>query len=549
MTLVCVPIMVNDAPGALADADAARLAGADLVEYRIDTIFHGEHDAEGEAAAVRLARESPLPCIITCRAASEGGAYDGDDAARVALYEKLGTLDRPPRYIDIELATYARSASLRQKVNLAVGHPARARDLCASLILSAHDFSGRPAKLHQIIESLRHEPAAAVHKIAFTARSLRDNLELFAILRDRDRPAIALGMGEFGLMSRVLAPKFGGFLTFASLRDTAATAPGQPTIAELLHLYRFRAIRESTAVYGVIGWPVSQSKSPALHNAGFESVGHDGVYLPLPVAPGWEPFKATLLELLADSALTFRGASVTIPHKEHLVRLAREDRTRSWIIDGLAALAGAANTLAVQPDGSIRVLNTDAAAATNLLRDALGGSLAGRRLSIIGAGGVARGIAAGLYLEGAHVTIHARRADQAGRLARDINAAAHPITPSPTHPITASPISAIPDTPADALVNATPVGMASGPDPQGLPFALRSHVERRKNAGTVMDTVYNPPRTPLIMEAEALGLRTIGGSAMFIAQAAAQLECWTGRAAPMSLFGQILAETLDSPCP
>src|SRR5690606_38233699 len=137
-TLVCVPIMVHDEPSALGDAAAARDAGADLVEFSFDEAFHGTGDDEGLALAVRVVSRSPLPCIATCRPTWEGGHYDGDEPGRIALFERLGTAfgrgEHPPRYIDVELAAYTRSANIRQKINLAVEHPERSRDLRTSLI-------------------------------------------------------------------------------------------------------------------------------------------------------------------------------------------------------------------------------------------------------------------------------------------------------------------------------------------------------------------------------------------------------------------------------
>lgn len=88
-------------------------------------------------------------------------------------------------------------------------------------------------------------------------------------------------MGEKGLMSRVLCAKFGGFLTFGSLEAGFISAPGQPSIIELLDLYNFRLIGSDTKVHGVIGNPISHSKSPHLYNAAFKSIGFNGVYLPL----------------------------------------------------------------------------------------------------------------------------------------------------------------------------------------------------------------------------------------------------------------------------
>lgn len=92
---------------------------------------------------------------------------------------------------------------------------------------------------------------------------------------------IGLVMGEKGLISRVLCAKFGGFLTFGSLEAGFISAPGQPTLKELLDLYNFRQIGCDTKVYGVIGNPIGHSKSPHLYNAAFKSVGFNGIYLPL----------------------------------------------------------------------------------------------------------------------------------------------------------------------------------------------------------------------------------------------------------------------------
>jgi 3-dehydroquinate dehydratase/shikimate dehydrogenase len=544
-TLLCVPIMVDEVDEALHDAALARTHGADLVEFRVDRLFHGEQDEFGARAVSRLVDESPLPCIITCRSSAEGGDYDGDEAGRVALWEHLGTARGdglsprlPPRYLDVELSTYSRSANLRQKVNLAVHHGAQTRDLSSSMILSAHDFQGRPANLARLVAEMRHYSAASVLKIAWRARSLRDNLEVFEVLRERDRPTIALAMGEFGLMSRVLAPKFGGFLTFASLRENSTTAPGQPTIRELLDLYRFRSIGPATRVFGVMGWPVAHSLSPAVHNAGFEASGLDCVYVPMPVATEWEHFKATLLELLDCPWLGFGGASITLPHKEHLLRLASEDRSRRWEIEPLSRRIGAANTLAVDEDGTCRICNTDAAAVVSSLRAVMGPDLSGKRIAVIGAGGAARAAAVGLADAGATAVIYNRTRERAERLVAEVRTAdAGRISVGPWEKLCASC--------CDAFVNCTPLGMTGGPDPQGSALdiaGLRGWTEDT----VVMDTVYRPLETPLVKAARARGLRVIEGDRMFIEQARAQFEFWCGKAAPAGLYERVVREALTS---
>lgn len=548
MTRVCVPITVESIEGgpapvdaALADASAARLAGADLVEYRLDSMFTGDEPGE-IGAAVRLAAETPLPCIMTCRPTWEGGEYDGEDTARIALFERLGTAERPPAYIDVELAAYTRSANLRQKVNLAVDHPKQERQVATRLILSTHDFEGRPADLTRRLAVAYAEPAVSVVKVAFRARSLRDNLELFEILRGAPKPTIALGMGEFGLLSRVLAPKFGGFLTFASLRSETTTAPGQPTIAELLGLYRFASIGRGTKVYGIAGWPVGHSLSPAVHNAGFEAIGHDGVYVPMPIVAGEDPelayasFRATVGVLLEsgrldDASLDLAGLSVTLPHKQSLVRMAGDE---GWQVE--VAEGSAANTL-VRHDGAMSVHDTDAPAVAALIEAAASG-LAGCRVCIAGTGGVARSIASRLVASGATVALLSRDRERAEALAAALSRASQGGGEAVVAEDATGESAAV-------YVNCSPVGMEGGPVPEGMAFPV-DQMDSIDPRTVFFDTVYRPRQTPMLRAAEARGCRTIDGAAMFVAQAEAQFALWTGSRPPVGLFARIVDESLSS---
>lgn len=576
-TLVCVPIIVRDTDSALADAQTARSMGADLVEYRIDQFFTGAPGTNGpdglaaeEKAILRIVAESPLPCIVTCRPEGpEGGDYDGPDDARIALFERLGTAfgpgEKPPRYIDVELATYERSAATKQRLRLAVHHPEQLSDIHTSLILSTHDFTGRPMDLTRRILRMREEPAAAVCKVAYRCRSVRDNLELLELPTETGKPTIAVGIGEFGLMSRILAPKFGGFLTYASLRPSQGTAPGQPTLRELLCTYHFRSIRPTTAVYGIIGWPVEHSLSPLVHNAGFHTAGVDAVYIPLPVPTGYEHFKATLTALIDHPRLDFRGCSVTIPHKENLYRFALEQRELlanhgavhpaataggRWSIDPTAAACGAANTLLIDRDPrtgratGAMIANTDGAAAVECLQGRLG-DLASRRIAILGAGGAARAIAAALMMADADVVVCNRTRKRAERLAAELRQSVpkHHFGPGT---ITAADLESVTRDCCDAFVNCTPVGMTGGPDPDGTPLNIPD-LGLCTPETVVLDTVYTPIRTPLLRHAEAAGLGTVDGAAMFVRQAAAQFEAWTGKSAPLGLFELITREALTRP--
>jgi len=508
MTLIAVPIFVertDDVSRALERAATAVADGARMIEWRIDMLAEAP---EAATAVQRLVRDSPAPCLVTCRPEWEGGGFGGEERTRVALLETLVESGDLPRYVDVELVAYRRE----RFAEIAAGFGE------TGLILSSHDFDGRPADLIRRIETMTSDEDASVVKVAWRARSIRDNLEAFDLLAERRKPMIALCMGEYGLPSRVLAGKFGGFLTFAAPEADATSAPGQPTLDDLRSLYRFDDIGPSTRVYGVIGWPVEHSRSPHLHNAGFTAVGHDGVYLPLPVPPEWEHFKASVGALVDHERLDFAGASVTLPHKEHLVRFVTE---RGGAVDALAARLGAANTLIVGDDGGLSCTNTDAPAAVEAL-----GADAGSRIAVLGAGGVARAVAGGLADAGMHVVVFNRTAERAAQLAGDLGGG---IEAAQLADLTGG---------FDVYVNCTPVGMEGGPDPDGSPLPESVALDERT---TVFDTVYTPTRTPLIKEAEARGSRVVTGAEMFVRQAALQFGTWTGEAVPLALFRETLS--------
>lgn len=538
-TLICVPIMVHGIDEALHDAQRSRQGGADLVEFRIDDFFTGDaRSAEREERdLLRLVAASPLACIVTCRAKEEGGHYDGADEARIALYERLGTATgkigelpaHPPRYLDIEAATYLRSANLAMKVGLAVAE--RDRDDAPWLIASMHDFATRPTDLLRRLAAARQIDKASVLKIAYRARSLRDSLELLDLCREADRPTIALGMGEYGTLSRILAPKFGGFLTFASLAAQSATAPGQPTLAELTELYRFRSIKPSTRVYGVIGSPVSHSLSPKVHNAGFELLKQDAVYVPMPIAASDDAetsfisFKATMWDLVHHPHLNFCGASVTLPHKENLVRLARAE---GWKLDRISDTSGSANTLVIDRSipGSPRcsVHNTDVHAVSHILNPhgiaaAHGhGSPAPLKALVIGAGGVGRAVAHQLASAGFHVTIANRTVEKAREIVSCLARLGMP------NRAEAARLESVKANDFTFIIQCTSVGM-SGPTEGQSPVAPEFWREAASGA-TVLETIYTPRETRFVKDALAAGCSVRYGRDMFIHQALAQMALW-----------------------
>ncbi len=520
MTYLAVSIMAESLETALAQAAMAAERGADMVEWRLDRFQGDPHQLRA------LIQRSPLPCVATARPTWEGGQDDGDETTRI---NKLCAAAQAGAVaIDLELLAVDRAEKLMALVR-GPGGPAEA----PRLILSSHDFESRPSDLTRRLGAMVEHDRCAIAKLAWRARSLRDNLEAFELIEGRTQPTIALCMGEAGLPSRVLAKKFGAFLTFASLGDDDATAPGQVSVEQLKEDYRWDAIGPETKVYGVIGWPVGHSLSPHIFNAGFGQVGHDGVYLPMPIPDAYEAFKATVLTWLEHQSLHFRGASVTIPHKQNLVRFVKEAGGR---IEPLTERIGAANTLTVAEDGALTATNTDCPAALDAVAAALGSdrtSLAGRRVALIGAGGVARAIAAGFAHHGAEVVIHNRTAEHAEALAEDLS--------DDQHTLRAAALDALATEPYDIYINGTPLGMH--PDVARSPMA--TWPEQLPEQAVAFDTVYNPLETRWLKEAAEAGCQTVRGIDMFVRQAIGQFESWTAQPAPADLFEQVVMDQLQ----
>lgn len=495
--------------------------GADAVELRLD-LCDGVTDE-----VVRRIRETGAltkPLILTIRSAGEGGAWEGDDADRVSRLIELGPV---ADYIDVELALWNRSANIRQKIGLALaraGHitqtggkeeieqAARRR-----LILSRHDTTTRPANLHSDLVDMLSARECDAPKLAWRARTVRDNFEAFDLMRESPKPPIVICMGDVGIASRVLSKKFGALGTFASLTSDTTTASGQATVAQMRTLYRWDQITARTKVFGLIGDPVAHSLSPLVHNAAFTHIGFDGVYLPFRVAAGYESFKAFMVEAIARPWLDLGGLSVTIPHKENALRFLVE---RGDEIDPSARSAGAVNTLSFRNDGRMFGHNTDLPAIVESACRLLACTkpqLAGRRVTILGAGGVARAAVSAFMEQNADVTVLNRTQDRARVLAEELHCRIEPWSRRD-------------EVSGDLLINCTSCGMspqdAESPMPTG----------RLANHGAVLDTIYRPDPTRLVREARAAGIPADGGLGLFISQAMGQFRVWTGQDAPEELM-------------
>lgn len=534
MSRVCVSILVHDAAKARRDIAEAVEAGAEMIELRVDPLATAGGD-DGAQTVEGLIRACGVPCIVTCRASSEGGECDRPDAERLALLRRA-TAGRGEgditTYVDLEFATVKALPNRAHGLN-----PRR-------LILSAHDFTGRPARLYNLLEEMTDIPAAA-NKVAWTPRSIRDCQEAFELLRVGTRPTIAICMGPHGAITRILARKFGAFLTFAAVREDARTAPGQPTIEELKRVYRWDAQNAQTRVYGVVGSPIAHSMSPAVHNAAFEAAGLNAVYVPLLVNEGYESFKAFMETFVVapEGPLRLDGLSVTIPHKENAYRYLREAQEHGVAgrhIETDAGFVKAVNTISVAHDPTGRACelfghNTDYDAILDTITAALEirrVDLERLRVAVIGAGGVGRTAVAALAAMGARVVVFNRSPQRAEALVEEFGGRhGH---------VVARPLDALPGAECDVYVNATSLGMS--PNVNDSPFA--GGMPKLGSNTLVFDTVYNPATTRLLSEATAAGARTVGGVEMFLRQAAAQFEGWTGRPPQKDVMRRALASRL-----
>lgn len=512
MTYLCVAIFAESPAQIARDAARAAELGADLLEMRIDRLTEP-----------MTLPDLSLPYVVTCRPEFEGGEGTLSDEQRIELIESTG--GPSAAYVDIELATFRRFPGATQLAQF----PGRT-------ILSAHDFEGRPPRLHNVVLEMNQAPTA-VNKIVWLARSIRDNLEAFELLRTRQKPTIALCMGEAGLISRVLAKKFGGFLSFASLEKESVTAPGQIPVAQMKRLYRWDAINPDTKVYGVVAQPVAHSMSPAIHNAAFEAMGHDGVYLPLLVNAGYESFKAFMESVLAFAPLDLSGLSITLPHKENALQYLQEKGAQ---IEELAVRIGAVNTIAIERSGDaikLRGLNTDYLAILDSITAKLNvprEKLADYRVGVIGAGGTGRTAVAALAHCGATVVVYNRTRDRADRLVREFD--------GKTGRVIAAGLDKLRRSACQIFINTTAVGMHPHVDQSPFDDSLPPLTPQ----SLVFDAVYNPPRTKLLQQAQAAGAQTISGLEMFLRQAVAQFEAWTGLPAPVEVMRAVVEEKLGS---
>lgn len=463
--------------------------GERFLEVRLDLL---EDPGSGVAVIRKILRRYPSTIVIaTCRRQQNGGGFQENIEQQIKI---LGAaVSAGAALVDVEIetaeATPRSTDRLREE---------------ARLIVSYHDFDRTPG-LSRVLQRLEKIPAD-IYKLATTARRPGDNLRVLETLATRRAKAlVVMTMGELSLTTRVLGIARGALFVFAApdpysevgcVSPVRPTAPGQLSATILRKLYRVQKCRTSTKIYGVIADPVSQSMSPVIHNRAFQVRHMDAVYLPFLVK---RPMLADFFRVV--ERLPIAGLSVTLPHKQSVIRHLEK-------VDVLGRRIGAVNTV-FRSRGKLCGTNTDPQGITGPLEKRV--NLKKVSALVIGNGGAARAAVFALCDKGCRVTLTGRNTTRVRALAL------------------ACGVEAVARTQLDQLyydvvIHATPLGMH--PNVEGCFFPGRIP------ASLVFDLVYNPLETQLIRRARADNKETISGLEMFVEQACAQFEVWTGDRAP-----------------
>ncbi|MEZ6186242.1 MAG: type I 3-dehydroquinate dehydratase [Planctomycetota bacterium] len=470
---VCACVWVDD-PAATRARLAALAGRAARVELRLDRV--------GPDFPLEALFPTPLPALVTCRPAREGGAWEGSEEARLRLLQRA--VDAGADWVDLEADVPADAVR------------------GAKVLRSRHVLEpSAPASWPELLDGLRGGDGS---KLAVKLEDAEAALALLALAEAREPRPLVVGLGPAGSVTRILGPSHGLPWSYAADDPQAPTGPGQLGLEQLAGLWQGERAR-ATAFYGVVGRPVGHSRSPALFNRAFAALGEPALYTWLETA---DP-RALWDRCAADPR--WRGFSVTVPHKQAAAAWAAE----VGVLSPAARATGAVNTLTRMPEGW-RAENTDALALLELLEPH---ALPGREARVLGSGGAARAAVWALRQLGAQVFVHARDPGRGKRLAAELGA------------IWGGDFALV-GTPAEqprVLIQATTVGMRGGPDPEGALLPELAFDERT----LVYELVYTPRETPFVRRARARGAEVIDGAAHFGVQARAQLTAWLG-ARPLS---------------
>jgi 3-dehydroquinate dehydratase/shikimate dehydrogenase len=488
---ICIALGLATPELLLEQARKEAAQGERFLEFRLDYLPQPEAGLPVIVEFLRLYPDSTV--LATCRRHQNHGRFNGSIEEQFRIL--AAAVRAGARAVDVEI----------ESAESALAHPDLLAD--AQFVVSYHNYDGTPA-LEPVMRRMLKVPASA-YKIVTTARKPSDSAKVLALLRSYPKlPLVVLAMSEVGFPTRVLSTVLGGAYTYAAPTTVEGTASGQVSARVLRTLYRADRIWKSCKVFGVIADPVRHSISPAVHNRAMQARRLDALYLPFLVGA----LQLKDFFLLAE-LLPLQGFSVTIPHKQRIIRYLDA-------LDPLSRRIGAVNTV-WRKSRKWRGTNTDIDGVRIPLEKRL--RLTRKSVLVAGNGGAARAAAFALADAGAAISITGRNPDRIRALAKSCGGEAVLADQLKLRHF-------------DVLVHATPLGM--------WPHQQECFFDGPIPADLVFDLVYNPEHTLLLQRAEAQGCSTIAGVEMFIEQAARQFEIFTGESAPRPIMERAAREAL-----
>ncbi|MDR2394069.1 MAG: type I 3-dehydroquinate dehydratase [Treponema sp.] len=470
----------------------------DLVELRVDCL-----EADERLLIRRFPEMVDLPVILTIRRERDGGRFTAGEGSRISLLSKalaFANADRRHNFAYVDMEDYLNVPSLEEV----------ARTFGTRIIRSYHNIQGVEDNLVARMRGLQQVGDELV-KVAVMPHSLEEVVRVVKAAREtKDMDKILLCMGHFGTPTRILAEQLGSQISYTTGKGACVAAPGQLDPQELAELYRFRDITAKTRIFGITGFPLTITFSPTFFNTVFALEHRDAVYVPFPTDA-----IQSFMSLAAE--LGIAGASVTVPHKEGILPYLSQVSQEVQCI-------GACNTIVSSPQGWIGS-NTDALGFSDALLGFIGKkSFKGKRITIIGAGGAARAVAAEVYRLHGKALILNRNALRARDLATPYRFAWGPLDDQGIARM---------DKYEDIIIQTTSAGMEGHAEADPLELYTFSGKE------VVMDLIYKPERTCCLQRAEAAGCRVLNGYAMLIRQAQLQYGHFMGLEFPQHLMARM----------
>lgn len=461
----------------------------DLVELRVDLL-----DDDERLEIREFPSKANIPCILTIRRTIDGGKFSEGEASRSMLFARamaFANEDSKKNFAYVDFEEDFHISSL-QDAAMAYG---------TKIIRSFHDMNN---PVRNITEKLRSMQVSRfeIPKIAFMPHSLNDVTNLYNEMQKfKDSEQIVCAMGPLGLPTRILAQKFNSYLTYTSPADLelSLTDIGHTDPKTICETYNFHEINDETKIFGITGWPLKYTSSPKLHNEGFKNEKINAVYIPFRAEKASEAFDFA-------NTLGINGFSVTIPHKEEIIK-------NLFSVDKKVEEIGACNTV-INESGVWIGYNTDCTGFTKALKEFTGlKNLKKTRVAIIGSGGAAKAIAYAVKKMGGKACIFNRTIAKARTLGKQYGFEYAPLGAESI--ITLKKYN-------DLIIQTTSKGMGSTEPSNSENDPLWFY----DFAGTEMiyDIVYEPEVTPIMVRAAKAGCKVHNGYTMLQYQGEEQFK-------------------------